>query len=131
MVKKTKPKVKAKAKSKAKVKVAVKALKPSSSKQSKTEILRHISDTTGLSVKEVKMVFVAVTDLAKSHMTKRGSGEFSVPEMGIKIVRKVRPATKRREGRNPLTGETIMIPAKPKREVIRVRPLKSLKSILD
>ena len=59
-----------------------------------------------------------------------GSGEFAIPEMAVKIVRKTKPASKAREGRNPLTGETIKIAAKPKRDVIKVRPLKSLKDVI-
>jgi DNA-binding protein HU-beta len=45
-------------------------------------------------------------------------------------VRKTKPATKAREGRNPMTGETIKIAAKPKRDVIKVRPLKALKEVI-
>lgn len=61
---------------------------------------------------------------------KRGSGEFAVPDMGVKITRKTKPATKKRMGRNPKTGEAIVIAAKPKREVIRIRALKGLKEVL-
>jgi nucleoid DNA-binding protein len=126
---KAKPKTKTTA-AKAKAPVA-KPIKAVADKQSKTQILKHIAESTGLPIKEVKNVFLAATHLAKCHLTKKGSGEFSVPEMGVKIIRKTRPATKKRQGRNPLTGEAITIAAKPKREVIRVRPLKSLKDILE
>nr|MDQ3565534.1 HU family DNA-binding protein [Pseudomonadota bacterium] len=37
---------------------------------------------------------------------------------------------KARKGRNPLTGEDIMIKAKPARKVIRALPLKALKDVL-
>ncbi|HEX2549022.1 MAG TPA: HU family DNA-binding protein [Gammaproteobacteria bacterium] len=46
------------------------------------------------------------------------------------MVRKTKPATKQRQGRNPMTGETITIAAKPKRDVIKVKPLKSLKDAI-
>lgn len=105
-------------------------LKPISQKQTKAQILKFISEETGLSTKQVKSVFAMTSHLTKCHLIKRGSGEFAIPEMAIKIVRKTRPATKKREGRNPMTGETITIAAKPKREVIKVRPLKSLKEVL-
>jgi nucleoid DNA-binding protein len=100
-------------------------------KQTKTQILKDIAASTGLSIQAVKSVLLAASHLAKCHLTKKGSGEFAVPEMGIKLIRKTRPATKKRQGRNPLTGESITIPAKPKSEVIRVRPLKALKDILE
>ncbi len=64
-------------------------------------------------------------------MVKRGSGEFAIPEFSIKVVRKTKPARKAREGRNPATGETIMIAARPKREVISIRALKGLKEVLS
>ncbi|MDX1900907.1 MAG: HU family DNA-binding protein [Gammaproteobacteria bacterium] len=105
-------------------------LKSISEKQTRVEILRAIAEETGLTAKQVKDVFATACAMAKRHMMKRGSGEFSIPEMAIKINRKTRPATKKRMGRNPRTGESVMIAARPKREVIKVRALKSLKEAL-
>jgi nucleoid DNA-binding protein len=105
-------------------------LKAITQKQTKSEILRNIAEQTGLTLKQVKEVFVSAGHIAKCHLIKRGSGEFSIPEMAIKVVRKTKPATKARQGRNPITGEAITIKAKPKREVIKVRPLKTLKEVL-
>ncbi len=122
--------VKTKAKIAKKTTVAILPLKAIAAKQTKSHILKTIADETELSIKQVKAVFTAAGHLAKCHLIKKGSGEFSIPEMAVKIVRKTKPATKKREGRNPLTGETIMIAAKPKREVIKVRPLKVLKELL-
>jgi nucleoid DNA-binding protein len=99
-------------------------------KQTKVQILKNIAEETGLPLKQVKAVFETAGHLAKCHLIKRGSGEFAIPEMAIKIVRKTKPATKARMGRNPMTGETIKIAAKPKRDVIKVRPLKSLKNVI-
>lgn len=107
-----------------------KQLKAISEKQTKAQILRAISEETGLTLNQVKTVFTTAGHLAKCHLIKRGSGEFAIPEMAIKVVRKTKPATKARQGRNPITGEAITIAAKPKREVIKVRPLKSLKEVL-
>jgi len=105
-------------------------LKAISKKQTRTEIIRHVSEETGLSPKQVRAVFMAVSALSKRHIMKRGSGEFAIPDMGVKIIRKTKPATKKRMGRNPKTGEAIVIAAKPKREVIRIRALKGLKEAL-
>ena len=85
---------------------------------------------TDLPLKQVKAVFETASHLAKCHLIKRGSGEFAIPEMAVKIVRKTKAASKAREGRNPLTGEAIKIAAKPKRDVIKVKPLKSLKDVI-
>ena len=125
----SKSSVKAKAKKVQKTTATILPLKAITAKQTKSHILKTIADETELSVKQVKAVFTAAGHLAKCHLIKKGSGEFSIPEMAVKIVRKTKPATKKREGRNPLTGDTIMIAAKPKREVIRVKPLKSLKEL--
>jgi len=118
------------AKPKAKVKSGSLQLKPITAKQTKSQILKAISEQTGLTHKQVQAVFATAGHLAKCHVIKKGSGEFAIPEMAIKVVRKTKPATKAREGRNPSTGETIKIAAKPKRNVIKVRPLKSLKEVL-
>jgi nucleoid DNA-binding protein len=99
-------------------------------KQTRAEILRLIAGETGLSAKEVRSVFLCAADLAKRHIMKRGSGEFSIPEMALKIIRKTRPATKKRMGRNPKTGEAVMIPARSARQIVRVRVLKGLKEVL-
>ena len=105
-------------------------LKAITQKQTKMQILKSISEETGLSLKQVRDVFATASHIAKCHLIKRGSGEFAVPEMAIKVVRKTKLATKARQGRNPMTGETITIKAKPKRDVIKVRPLKSLKDVI-
>lgn len=107
-----------------------KQIKPIPKRQTKTEILKVIADATGLSTKVVKDVFATTDALVRSHLIKKGSGEFTIPEMGIKVTRKTKPATKERPGRNPVTGESITIPAKPKREVIRIKPMKALKDLL-
>ena len=54
---------------------------------------------------------------------------FNVPGL-LKIKRVEKPATKARQGRNPATGEPIMIKAKPKRTVVRALPLKALKEMV-
>ena len=58
------------------------------------------------------------------HIKKRGSGDITIPGLGIKVKRVEKAATKKRKGRNPLTGEEVMIAAKPKRSVVKVSALK-------
>lgn len=106
-------------------------LKAIAQKQTKVQILKSIAQETGLSLNQVKSVFHTANHLAKCHLIKRGSGEFAIPEMAIKVVRKTKAAAKARQGRNPITGEAMTIAAKPKRDVIKVRPLKSLKDVLQ
>lgn len=106
-------------------------LKAIATRQTKTQIIQHIVEEVGLSKKQVAEVFSALGSLIKRHMQRRGSGDISIPEAGVKIRRVKKPARKSRMGRNPATGETIRIPAKPASSVIRVSALKALKETLN
>ncbi len=108
-----------------------KALKAIKEKQTQSQIIASISEETGMGKKEVKVILESLSDLAQRHIMKRGSGEFKIPFMGVKINRKVRAATKKRMGRNPATGEEMVIAAKPKREVVKAMPLKVMKELIE
>jgi nucleoid DNA-binding protein len=99
-------------------------------RQTKLQILQAIAEETDLSRKQVAEVFSALGTLVKRHVQRRGSGEFSIPETGVKIRRIKKPARKARMGRNPATGETIKIAAKPATTVVKVTALKALKEML-
>lgn len=95
----------------------------------KSEILGHISEDTGLTRKQVGEVFDSLSGLIKKNLGRRGPGLFSVPGlMKIKVVKK--PATKARKGTNPFTGEEMMFKAKPARKAVKVLPLKGLKEMV-
>lgn len=106
-------------------------LKAVPEKQTKSQILTAIAEETALSKKSVITVFESLAKHITMHMKKRGSGEFTVPEAGIRIKRKTRPATKERMGRNPATGEQVMISAKPARTVVKIIPLRMLKESVN
>lgn len=99
-------------------------------KQTKTQIVQTIAEDTGLTKKDVAAVFTSLGELIERHMKKRGSGEFTVPDTGVKIRRVRKPARRARMGRNPATGEQIKIAAKPAHTVVRVTALKALKDTL-
>ncbi len=80
--------------------------------------------------KQVDAVFNSLGELIQRHMQRRGSGEFTIPQTGVKVRRERKPARKSRMGRNPATGETIKIAAKPASTVIKVAALKALKDTL-
>ncbi|MCB1751132.1 MAG: HU family DNA-binding protein [Gammaproteobacteria bacterium] len=105
-------------------------LKSITTRQTKTQILQAIADETSLSRKQVGDVFNSLGSLVKRHMQRLGSGEFSIPETGVKIRRVRKPARKARMGRNPATGEAIKIAAKPASTVVKVVALKALKDTL-
>jgi nucleoid DNA-binding protein len=96
--------------------------------RSKSEVYSHLADSTGLTRKQVATVFDEMAGLIKKDLGK-GPGVFTVPGlMKITVIKK--PATKARPGKNPFTGEPMMIKAKPARKVVRVRPLKNLKAMV-
>ncbi len=99
-------------------------------KQTKTQILTAIAEETDLTRQQVAAVFSAMDGLITRHMMKRGSGEFTIPDIGLKVRKVVKPRTKARMGRNPGTGEIIKIPAKPQRTVIKAVPLVAMKNKL-
>ena len=96
-------------------------------KQTKSQIITAISEQTELTRKEVSAVFNSLSGLVGCHMKKNGSGEFSIPEVGVKIRRIRKPATKARKGINPFTGEPAVFKAKPARNMVKVNALKALK----
>jgi nucleoid DNA-binding protein len=99
-------------------------------KMTKTGILNELAERTSLSRKQVDSVLGELESLIERHIKKRGVGEFTLP--GLLKVRAVkRPATKKRMGRNPATGQEITIPAKPATTRVRVTPLKRLKEMVS
>ncbi len=105
-------------------------LRSIANRQTKTQILQEIAEQTDLSRKQIADVFAELGKLIQRHMQRRGSGDFSIPETGVKIRRVKKPARKARMGRNPATGEAIKIAAKPATTVIKVSALKALKDTL-
>jgi nucleoid DNA-binding protein len=106
-------------------------LKSITTKQTKTQIITAIAEDTGLTRKEVAAVFGSLGELIQRHMQRRGSGELTIPETGVKIRRVRKPARKSRMGRNPATGEAIKIAAKPASTVVKVSALKALKDTVN
>jgi nucleoid DNA-binding protein len=96
---------------------------------SKSEIVSGIADTTGLTKKQVSSVFEAMAGQVQKSLSSRGPGSYTVPGlMKLMVIRK--PATKARKGINPFTGEETMFKAKPARNVVKIRPMKSLKDMV-
>lgn len=122
--------VKKKAASKKAAAAPAKKVKAITTKQTKTQILASIAETTSLSKADVSKVFGALGELIEGHMKRRGSGEFTIPDTGVKIRRVKKPARKARMGRNPATGEAMKIAAKPASTVVRVSALKALKDTI-
>jgi DNA-binding protein HU-beta len=82
----------------------------------KTQVMGHLSQKTGLSKKQVMEIFDETLNLA----CKEAKNGFVLPGFGKLVVAN----RKARMGRNPQTGEPIKIPAK---RVCKFRLAKSLK----
>ena len=94
----------------------------------KSEILAAISKETGLSRKQVSGVFDTLATIIRKSL--RRNGIVTLPGLlKLKVVKK--PATKQREGVNPLTGEKMIFKAKPASKKVRALPLKSLKQMVN
>jgi len=122
------PAAKSKAKAKAAAKPTAKATAVKA-KMSKTAIVSDIAESTELSRAQVVAVLDELEVLIERHIKKRAVGEFTLPGL-LKIKSVKRPATKARMGRNPATGEEILIGPKPASIRVRVTPLKKLKEMV-
>ena len=98
-------------------------------KMTKTAILNEIATNTTLSRAQVSSVMDELESVIERHIRKRSVGEFTLPGL-LKIKAAKRPATKKRMGRNPATGEEIVIPAKPATTRVRVTALQKLKEMI-
>lgn len=99
-------------------------------RMTKTQVFTHIAAITDLSKRQVTRVFEVLADLAQAHLKKGGVGEFVIPGLAKCIVKR-KAATKARKGINPFTGEAMTFKAKPARNVVKIRPLKRLKEIVE
>ncbi|OGT67738.1 MAG: DNA-binding protein [Gammaproteobacteria bacterium RIFCSPHIGHO2_12_FULL_45_9] len=96
----------------------------------KSQLMMEIAEMTEVSKKDVSRVFDALTDIVHRHLKKGAAGEFAFPGL-LKCVVKRKPATKARKGVNPFTGEEMTFAAKPARNVVKVRPLKKMKEMVE
>jgi nucleoid DNA-binding protein len=108
-------------------KVAVNASKKS---PSKSEILANVSESTGVSKKDVSAVLEALGNEIKKAMGSKGPGTFAIPGL-VKIEKKKVPARPAKKGvPNPFKpGELMDVAAKPASTKIKVRALKQLKAM--
>jgi nucleoid DNA-binding protein len=107
------------------------AKKSGSKPMTKTEIMRSISETTGLQKKDVVAVMDSLTHEITKALKGSGIGVFSIPGL-VKIERRKVPARPAQKGvKNPFTGELQDRPAKPASVKVRVRALKNLKAMVS
>ena len=98
--------------------------------RTKSQIFADISEDTGLTRKEVQSVFDSMQALLKKDIGRRGPGSFTVPGLMKVVKRHVARKPARKNVWVPLVQEFRDIPAKPARNVVKVRPLKNLKDMV-
>jgi len=99
-------------------------------KQTKSQILTTLSEETGLTKKDIQSVFAATKELAARHLAARGSGELTIPELGVKLRRVKKAARKAGPARNPFTGEMVHVEAKPASLSVRATAMKAIKDVV-
>ena len=90
-----------------------------------TQLADEVAQRSGMSRADAKRLLTALDEvvldqIADAEKVKIGSV--------VQLEVRVRPATKERPGRNPATGEEIMISAKPASVAVKARPLAKAKA---
>ena len=92
-----------------------------------TQLVNGIADRAELSKAEAKRALAALDEVVLEQI-----GNAQKVRIGglVQLTPRVKPAQKKRKGRNPATGEEIDIAAKPASVDLRARPLAKAKSAL-
>jgi nucleoid DNA-binding protein len=118
------PKKAAKAAPKAAPKAAT--MKPITEALTKSGLVAHIADHTGVASRDVRAVLASLESTVHASVNKKGAGSFTMPGL-FKISAVEVPARPARKGINPFTKEEVTFKARPKSTKVKVRPLKKLK----
>jgi nucleoid DNA-binding protein len=104
-------------------------IEPAKKARGKSEFYKIVSEHTGLTRKNVASVFETMGKIIAADLSKKGPRLFNVPGL-MKIMAKDKPAVKGGEYLNPFTKQMAMRKPKPASTVVRIRPLKALKSMV-
>lgn len=88
------------------------------------ELVREISDSTGIARTDVKMVLEVLEEIGLDEI--KAGEKFKIVGL-VQLQAKIRPARKARMGRNPQTGESVKVPAKPASATVKARVLSKAK----
>jgi nucleoid DNA-binding protein len=100
--------------------------KPIKEALSKSGLVAHLSEASGVAAKDVRAVMAALEGAVAGSVHKKGAGSFTLPGL-LKISAVNVPAKPKRKGINPFTKEEQWFAAKPATTKVKVRPLKKLK----
>lgn len=108
------------------VKAAAPAQKPIKEALTKSGLVAHIAETSGVVARDVRSVLSALEGAVAASVNKKGAGSFTLPGL-LKITAIKVDAKPKRKGINPFTKEEQWFAAKPASIKVKVRPLKKLK----
>ena len=94
---------------------------------SQTQFAAAVADRAELSRSDAKRALTALEEVVVEQL---GSAEKVRLGGLVQLTVRVKPAQKKRKGRNPATGEEITIAAKPASVDLRARPLAKAKAAL-
>ena len=101
-------------------------MKPIKEALTKSGLVSHIAESTGVAAKDVRAVLASLEGAVHGSISKKGVGSFTLPGL-LKITSVKVPAKPKRKGINPFTKEEQWFAAKPASVKVKVRPLKKLK----
>ena len=92
-----------------------------------TQLITAVADRAELSMADAKRALSALEEIVLAEL-----GNAEKVRIGglVQLTVRVKPATKKRQGRNPATGEEITIAPKPASVDLRARPLAKAKAAL-
>jgi nucleoid DNA-binding protein len=92
-----------------------------------TQLVAAVAERAELSRTDAKRALAALEEIVLEEV-----GNAQKVRVGslVQLTARIRPATKKRKGRNPASGEEITIAAKPASVVIAARPLARAKGAL-
>jgi nucleoid DNA-binding protein len=92
-----------------------------------TQLVAAVAERSELSKAEAKRALTALDEIVLEEV-----GNAQKIRIGglVQLTVRLKPATKKRQGRNPATGEEITIAAKPASVDVRARPLAKVKEAL-
>ena len=110
--------------------VEAKKMKPIKAKLTKSKMSELLAEDSGVAKSDVKKVWGSLERVMEASISKRGSGQFTLPGL-MKVTTVRRPAIKARRGINPFTKEETWFKAKPASTSVRIRALKKMKSFAN
>jgi len=93
----------------------------------KAQLIGDVAGKAALSKSQISSVFTALAELIGAEI--KAGRPVTIPGL-VKVTAQHKPATPSRPGRNPFTGESITIKAKPARRAVKVRAVKALKDMI-